>query len=114
MSTGPRSIYNLKSIPPLLDSGQVTQDTLDEHVRRMLRLIIAMGFMDRDQTDSSIPKNDPESAATALKIASEGIVLLKNEKNFLPLDRTQIHHIVVLGPNAENAVICGGGSSGTS
>lgn len=112
MSVGPRSIYNVKSITSLLDSGQVTQATLDEHVRRMLRLIVAMGFMDRDQTDSSIPLDDPENAATALKIASEGIVLLKNEKNFLPLDRTRIHHILVLGPNAGQAVICGGGSSG--
>jgi beta-glucosidase len=112
MSILPRFIYNLKSIHPLLDSGQIAQAALDDHVRRMLRLIIAMGFLDRDQTDSSIPLDDPENAATALKISSEGIVLLKNEKNFLPLDRTQIHRILVLGPNADAAVICGGGSSG--
>lgn len=112
MDTSVRTFYNLKNIPPLLASGQVTQATLDEHVRRILRLIVAMGFMDRDQTDSSIPRNDPENAATSLKIASEGIVLLKNEKNFLPLDRAGIHRIVVLGPNADPAVIGGGGSSG--
>jgi beta-glucosidase len=110
----PRGYYNERTITPLLQSGAVSAATLDEHVRRMLRLIVAMGFMDRDQTDRSIPLDDPQSADTALKIASEGIVLLKNEGGFLPLDRAAVHHILVTGPNGQEAVIGGGGSSGTT
>ncbi len=113
MHDKPRLFYNLTTIPPLLASGAVTQATLDEHVRRLLRTIVAMGFMDRNQTDASIPANDPQNAAAALKAASEGIVLLKNEGHLLPLDRAKVRHIVVTGPNGQEAVIGGGGSSGT-
>ena len=113
MHDKPRLFYNRTTIPPLLASGAVTQATLDEHVRRLLRTIVAMGFMDRVQTDASIPANDPENAAVAQKAASEGIVLLKNDGGLLPLDRAKVRHIVVTGPNGEHAVIGGGGSSAT-
>jgi beta-glucosidase len=102
--------YKLANIQPLLQSGAVKQATIDEHVRRMLRMEIAMGFLDRDQTDASIPANDPQNAEVAMKVAAEGIVLLKNEGNLLPLDRAKVRHIVVTGPNGQDAVICGGGS----
>jgi beta-glucosidase len=110
MDLGGGHYYSMANVQPLIQSGQVTQATLDEHVRRILRMIVAMGFMDRDQTDKSIPLNDPQNAATALKAASEGIVLLKNEQNFLPLDRAKIKHLVVMGPNGETPVVAGGGS----
>jgi beta-glucosidase len=113
MHDKPRLFYNQTTIPPLLASGVVSQATLDEHVRRLLRTMVAMGFLDRDQTDTSIPRDDPQNAAAALKVASEGIVLLKNEGHLLPLDRAKVHHIVVTGPNGQHAVIGGGGSSGT-
>ena len=67
--------------------------------------------MDRPQTDSSIPLDDPQNAAVAEKVAGEGIVLLRNEGNLLPLDRAKVRHIVVMGPNADKAVIGGGGSA---
>ena len=102
--------YKIENIKPLLQSGAVTQATVDEHVRRMLRMEIAMGFLDRDQSDVTIPANDPQNSAVAMKVAAEGIVLLKNEGHLLPLDRAKVRHIVVTGPNGENAVICGGGS----
>ena len=102
--------YSLANVQPLLESGAVTQATLDEHVRRILRMEVSMGFLDHDQTDSSIPRNDPANAAVALKVASEGIVLLKNEGKLLPLDRAKVRHIVVTGPNGETAIIGGGGS----
>ena len=111
MDGAPRIFYNRASIAPLVASGAVSQATLDEHARRMLRLIVAMGFMDRAQTDSSIPLDDPQNAAVAEKVAGEGIVLLRNEGKLLPLDRAKIRHIVVMGPNAEKAVIGGGGSA---
>jgi beta-glucosidase len=102
--------YKMENIQPLLQAGKVTEATIDEHVRRILRMEIAMGFLDRDQTDASIPANDPQNAAVAMKVASEGIVLLKNEGGLLPLDRAKVKHIVVAGPNGQNAVVCGGGS----
>ncbi len=96
---------------PLLASGQVTQATLDDKVRRILRMMISLGFLDRPQLDASIPQDDPASAATALAGAREGIVLLKNAGGLLPLDRSKIRKIVVLGRNADPAVAVGGGSA---
>jgi beta-glucosidase len=110
----PSGIFlNAATIKPLLDSGAVTLSTIDDKVRRILRLEIANGFLDRPQWTAWIPKDDPRSAATALQVAREGAVLLKNEGNLLPLDRNRIKSIVVIGPNADTFV-SGGGSSHAS
>lgn len=109
---------NQANLLPALADGRVSQKTIDEKVRRILRTIVRFGFLDREQTDSSIPMYDPTSAAAALAVAREGIVLLKNEKggrepfsSLLPLDRKKLKKIAVIGPNAVPAVTGGGGSS---
>ena len=105
----PSGIYmNPATLGPLLASGKVSQATIDEKVRRILRLEIANGFLDRPAS-SNAPMDDPRSDLTALKIAREAIVLLKNDRSLLPLSGKKIKHIVVLGPNAE-ANPAGGGS----
>jgi beta-glucosidase len=95
----------------LLKEGELSQNEIDNKVRRILRLIVSNGFLDRSQLDPSIPENDPASAATALAIAREGIVLLKNDGKVLPLDRKRVRSIAVLGPDAQPGVPAGGGSS---
>jgi beta-glucosidase len=108
----PRGTYmNRATIMQALTSGQVTQAVIDEKVRRILRTIIAAGFLDRPQQVAEIPRNDQANARVALEGAREAIVLLKNNRHTLPLDRTKIKSIVVLGPNAGRAVYCGGGSA---
>jgi len=102
---------NSKNLIPALDSGEITERQIDDKVRRILRMIVRMGFLDRPQIDPAIPENDPESAKTALAVAEEGIVLLKNDKKTLPLDRTRVKKIAVLGPNAHPGVPAGWGSS---
>jgi beta-glucosidase len=101
---------NTNTIIPLLESGAVTMATIDDKVRRILRMEIACGFLNRPQQDASIPLNDPRSAEIALSIAREGFVLVKNEHDTLPLDRTKVKKIVVVGPNADRYP-AGGGSS---
>lgn len=106
--------YTPANIKRFLDEKKVTQEQIDEHVRRILRMEVAMGWLDnKNQEDKSIPLNDPQSAGVALKIAREGVVLLKNQKEVLPLDRSKARNIVVLGQNACPAVTGGGGSSQT-
>lgn len=105
--------FKAENVKNLIKEGKITEQTVDEHVRRWLRMIVAMGFMDRAQEDKSIPKDDPASADAALRVAREGLVLLKNEKNLLPIDRASARSVVVLGPNACPAITGGGGSSGT-
>src|SRR5260370_40520933 len=69
------------------------------------------GVLRQYQRDDSMPENDPESARTALAIAQEGIVLLKNEREILPLDRAKTKKIAVFGPDAHPGVPAGWGSS---
>ena len=108
----PSGIYfNPESLSALVNKYQLSEDQIDDKVRRILRLIVRNGFLDRAQLDSAIPENDPTSAATALAVAEEGIVLLKNEGKLLPLDRKTVHSIAVLGPDAGPGVPTGWGSS---
>ena len=103
--------YNMLTIPPLLKSGKLQMSNINQHVRRILRMMVALNFLNRPQTKKDIPLNNPASAAAAMKVAAEGTVLLRNKNNFLPLDKSEIKHIVVLGPMASPAVTTGGGSA---
>ncbi len=101
---------NPAALQPLIDSGKVSQATIDDKVRRILRLEIANGFLDRPQAIALAPKDDPRSAAVALRIAREAIVLLKNDHFALPLTGKKVKRIVVIGPNAAGFP-AGGGSA---
>jgi len=102
--------FNPAAIWPLMQSGKISQATIDEKIRRLLRLMIQMGWMDHPQIDPSIPRDDAQSDDTALAVAQEGMVLLKNQGNLLPLDWGKIHSLVLVGPEA-GVYVHGGGSS---
>jgi beta-glucosidase len=104
--------FNPKTLQPLLASGKITQADIDDKVKHILHVDVEMGWLDREQKDPSIPRNDDSNNQTALAVAREGIVLLKNTNNLLPLDRNKIKSIVVVGPD-EDHYIAGGGSSYT-
>ncbi|KOP39863.1 hypothetical protein DBB36_04735 [Flavobacterium sp. WLB] len=97
---------------PALKNGEIQETTLNDKVSRILKVCFSYGFFDQKQTDESIPKDDPKSAKVALKIAQEGIVLLKNENNILPINLAKTKKIAFIGPNA-NSFNAGGGSSQT-
>jgi beta-glucosidase len=102
---------NPQTLLPAIQSGQISVSTIDDKVRRILRKIVAFGFLDRPQLDSSIPLDDPASSLEALDEAREGIVLLKNEKEILPFDRSKVSSIAVLGRLAPGIPATGFGSS---
>lgn len=106
-------MFTAEKLLPALASGQVSQATIDDKVRRVLRLAVCFGWLDHDQKDASIPEDDPATAAVALEVARAGVVLLENKRGFLPLDRAKVSRIAVLGPYAHPAVFGGGGSSYT-
>ena len=109
----PRGKYmNRENLIPAIERGEVSEATIDEKVRRILRIIFRFGFFDNPQLDTSIPYDNPQGAATALDLAREGITLLKNDRDLLPLDRKKIKTVAVIGPNA-GSYISGGGSSYT-
>ena len=95
---------------PALVNGSLAQSMLDDKIRRILRVAVRMGWLDRQQTLDA-PKDDPASRAVARKAALESITLLKNSNNLLPLDATRVCTLAVMGPNADRPVTGGGGSS---
>ena len=64
----------------------------------------------RPQKDESIQWDDAANNKTALAGARDSLVLLKNEGGFLPLDKSTVKNIVLVGPCADPAVVSGGGS----
>ena len=100
---------NPKDMAYYLRTGDVTMDMVDEKVRHILRVLIAFGFKDGTEADKTIPLDDPQSAATALNVAKEGLVLLKNENNILPINPKKYKHIIITGKNA-HGYVRGGGS----
>jgi len=102
---------NRATLLPAIRSGKVSEATIDDKVRRILRTAIQFGWMDREQTDSSIPLLNAEGRQVALEVARSGMVLLKNDGNLLPLDKGRIKSIAVIGPDAHPARPVGGGSA---
>lgn len=102
---------NRKNLLPAIEQGSVSTATIDDKVRRILRTAIAFGWLDRDQTDLSISRYNQAGDTLALEGARESIVLLKNDGALLPLKRSLVKSIAIIGPNAYPAVPVGGGSA---
>ncbi|RXF70608.1 glycoside hydrolase family 3 C-terminal domain-containing protein [Arcticibacter tournemirensis] len=99
---------NPKDMAYYLKTGHVTMAMIDEKVRHILRVLIAFGFKEGIEADKNIPLDDPASRETALNVAREGIVLLKNEGDILPVNPQKVKRIIVTGKNACRNVHGGG------
>jgi beta-glucosidase len=102
---------NRENLLPAVKSGKVSEDAINDAVRRIIRTELEFHWPDREQRDLSIPRFNQEGSDVALQAAREGIVLLKNEGNILPLTKDKIKTIAVIGPDAYPAVPVGGGSA---
>lgn len=92
----------------LLREGKADMATLDNKVRNVLRLIFRTA-MKNDKGFGSLCSD--EHYAAARRIGAEGIVLLRNKGNLLPLDPSKPQNILVVGENAVKMMTVGGGSS---
>lgn len=107
----PFSMYfSREKVHAALDSGQVTTATLDDKVRRILRVAVAFGWLDRPQFDPTIPRYNLQGKAVSRQAVLEGTVLLTNSEATLPLKQAQIHRLALIGPNAALTQTTGGGS----
>jgi beta-glucosidase len=99
-------------LPAAVRQGLLPEARLNDAVFRVLRDRIRLGEFDSQELVpySSIPTNvicSPEHRALALKAAQESMVLLVNRNHFLPLDKSKLKTIAVIGPQAD-AFIAGG------
>lgn len=103
---------NRDALLPAIHDGRLTRAQLDDKVHRILRLAAKFHWLDRDQTDPSIPRYNLEGRQAALEAAREGAVLLKNDGSILPIDKHALKNVAVIGPAAFPANPVGGGSAG--
>ncbi|WNC67815.1 glycoside hydrolase family 3 C-terminal domain-containing protein [Thalassotalea nanhaiensis] len=98
-----------KPLEKMIESGKVPMAVLDDKVRRVLRLQFSIGMYDENRAEGE--RNTESHQNAALKIAEEGVILLKNDLNVLPLEKSTLKNVLVLGPNANKKHGQGGGSS---
>lgn len=92
----------------LIKEGKVKEEEVDKKVRNILRMVFRT-TMNRNRPWGSF--GTAEHALAGRKIAEEGIVLLKNDNNILPIELNKTKKILVVGENAIKAMTVGGGSS---
>ena len=98
------------NIPAAVRDGKLTEARLDDALTRVLRVRFRLGEFD---PFNSVPYskispgviNDAEHRALVLKVAQESIVLLQNRGDLLPLDKTKLKSIAVIGPLADRIVL---------
>jgi len=99
-------------LPAAVKSGKLPVSLLDDKARRVLRLVIANKMLEPDLRSKGSIDVDAH-AAIARKVATEAIVLLKND-GVLPLDAHRIKTLAVIGENATAVLARGGDSSGVN
>ena len=100
--------YLSRDFLALLKNGTIPESVVDGKVRNILRLMFRT-TMNRNRPYGSF--KTPAHASAARKIAEEGIVLLQNKNNVLPIRLSETKRILVVGENAIKMMTVGGGSS---
>lgn len=96
----------IEYVDDLIKEGKITQDQLDESVRRILRVKFLLGLFDdpykyHDEERSKELKLHPDHLKAAREVAQGSIVLLQNENNVLPISK-DVKTIAVVGPLAND------------
>ena len=91
------------SLADQVHQGKVSEATLDRAVAHLLRAKFEAGLFENPYVDPDYAEkfvNNPEHQQLALRAAHEAIILLKNQNNLLPLEKSKYKRIAVIGPNA--------------
>src|SRR5581483_10591721 len=107
LETPTGSNFSTAKVKAALAAGTVTQATIDDKLVRRYATMIRLGLFDRTPTMTPIPAQ--ADGAVARHIAEEGMVLLKNNGNLLPLNKNTLTSIALIGD--DSARTGGGGSS---
>jgi beta-glucosidase len=103
--------YKPSNLEQAFDEGKFTEEILNDNIKRLLRVMFLVGLFDDYSTLPKGSRNTSEHQNLARRIAEEGIVLLKNEKNILPLNLEKTKKITLLGPMLDRRTYLEGGSS---
>lgn len=101
-----------KQIPALVRAGRVTTQTLDEAVRRVLRLKYRLGLFQHPYRVGAVDMSQEatlpsDNRVAAREVARESIVLLKNDRNVLPLSKSMATLAVIGELAADSDAVIG-------
>ena len=99
-----------KNLKQLVSAGKITKKELDESVMHILVAKFRLGLFDDPYIDVDKAEQivgSKQKREVAYKAATEAMVLLKNDNNFLPLDKNKIKTIAFIGPNADKCLLGG-------
>jgi beta-glucosidase len=108
--------YSKGNLKKAFQEGKFSEETLNDNIKRLLRVMFLVGLFDDKSTLPSGNRNTLEHQSIARKIAENGIVLLKNKDDLLPLNINELKKLAIVGPNANyklggGDILSGGGSS---
>jgi beta-glucosidase len=94
--------FSVNALQNAISSGKITREIVKDKTRRLLRAIYCAGALDPGWTATAYSgiNNTDEQKAIVSKAGHANIVLAKNDGNVLPIDRTKIQSIAILGPKA--------------
>ncbi len=102
------------SVVEALDKGMITEKEIEQSIRGNLRVALKLGLLDGDSSknpyahigvdDAVEPWTKPETKAFVRKVADESIVLLRNEHQLLPLDKSKLKKVAVIGNRATEVI----------
>ena len=104
MELGTFDYLNRDKLLPLIKAGKIKESQIDSMVTHIFLPCFELGIFDRKTAkDTSIPIYNEEANDAAYQEACEGIILLKNERNLLPLSSPKT--VAVIGPNANPYIV---------
>ncbi|MEA2217900.1 MAG: beta-glucosidase [Solirubrobacteraceae bacterium] len=107
---GPDGPWGAALLAAVRDGG-VDEAAIDDKVVRILRLASRVGALEGTSAAAVPSYDDARVAATLRRVAAAGFVLARNDGSALPLDRSALGRVAVIGPNAAAARTLGGGSA---
>ena len=107
----PNGRYLGAPLAAAVKDGTVSEDVINQRVREILRVRLRVKPVPANEANRVVTSL-PEQQQTAYEVASKSIVLLKNEKEQLPLDLKKIKTIAVIGENAIQTTATGGVGAG--
>lgn len=107
----PNSQYLGQALLDSVAAGAVSEKVIDERVREILRVRMVIDPVPEDKANVEITCK-PEQAQISYEVATQSIVLLKNEGSLLPIDLNKVKTIAVIGDNADKIMATGGVGAG--
>lgn len=107
----PNSQYLGQALLDSVAAGAVSEKVIDERVREILRVRMVIDPVPEDKANVEITCK-PEQAQISYEVATQSIVLLKNEGTLLPIDLNKVKTIAVIGDNADKIMATGGVGAG--